>query len=88
MSSTLKPSLTLDPLGYDRCVINRQPPSGFSKMPNGLTFKLEIGGTLKGPEILPKEISLSSFFWTSENALLLKPNYSLKNLDVNLYNPA
>ena len=52
--------------GYDRlCKSLNLPGVDFSLRDNGDDLKLAKGGCWKGPSILPREISLSSFFWTS-----------------------
>ena len=52
--------------GYDRlCKSLNLPGVDFSLRDNGEDLKLAKGGCWKGPSILPREISLSSFFWTS-----------------------
>jgi hypothetical protein len=53
-------SLTLFAGGKDKCVIRLQPEVFLGTNPMGELLKFEIGRSLKGPAILPSNISCST----------------------------
>ena len=58
-------SLTLFRDGYDKCVIRLQADGFLGTNPMGELLKFEIGRNLKGPAILPREITCSTFSYVT-----------------------